>query len=305
MSGVIVAGAVVGAVAGGGSSLYGKSKYNRNLTKAFKKQMYYAQMNYNWNQNQLTRQEQSAYDSAVSNLFQLSYNALQNNATVEAALAETGYEGRTSGQIKRSISGAVLRQKTAVKDAYETDVVNIRSQKDALYIQMKNTVEQSRDQLKSQYKGGISYFMEFLDSAAKGAAIGAATAGMGSALAGAAGGTAGGAGGAAAGAGVDAISGAAPAMASSGVASGAGAAMGGAGAAAGGTMTQVTNATTAASSGSSFSSLFSRAWTNYDAIKVNNKGFFNFLDYMQNTTGYLNQSFNGNYRRGSYGGYFY
>lgn len=162
MSGIIAAGAVIGAVAGGGSSLWQKSKYNRSLTKAFKKQMYYAQMNYNWNQNQLTRQEQSAYDNAVSNLFQLSYNALQNNATVEASLAETGYEGRTAGQIKRSISGAVLRQKTALKDAYETDVVNIRSQKDALYVQMKNSVEQARDQLKSQYKGGISYLMEFL-----------------------------------------------------------------------------------------------------------------------------------------------
>lgn len=154
MSGIIAAGAVIGAVAGGGSSLWQKSKYNRSLTKAFKKQMYYAQMNYNWNQNQLTRQEQSAYDNAVSNLFQLSYSALQNNATVEASLAETGYEGRTAGQIKRSISGAVLRQKTALKDAYETDVVNIRSQKDALYVQMKNSVEQARDQLKSQYKGG-------------------------------------------------------------------------------------------------------------------------------------------------------
>lgn len=199
MSGIIAAGAVIGAVAGGGSSLWQKSKYNRSLTKAFKKQMYYAQMNYNWNQNQLTRQEQSAYDSAVSNLFQLSYNALQNNATVEASLAETGYEGRTAGQIKRSISGAVLRQKTALKDAYETDVVNIRSQKDALYVQMKNSVEQARDQLKSQYKGGISYLMEFLDTSAKGAAIGAFTAGAGSALAGAAGGAAGGAGGSIAG----------------------------------------------------------------------------------------------------------
>ena len=57
MSGIIAAGAVIGAVAGGGSSLWQKSKYNRSLTKAFKKQMYYAQMNYNWNQNQLTRQE--------------------------------------------------------------------------------------------------------------------------------------------------------------------------------------------------------------------------------------------------------
>lgn len=295
MSGIIAAGAVIGAVAGGGSSLWQKSKYNRSLTKAFKKQMYYAQMNYNWNQNQLTRQEQSAYDNAVSNLFQLSYNALQNNATVEASLAETGYEGRTAGQIKRSISGAVLRQKTALKDAYETDVVNIRSQKDALYVQMKNSVEQARDQLKSQYKGGISYLMEFLDTSAKGAAIGAFTAGAGSALAGAAGGAAGGTGGSIAGTvgGETVLAGTSSVGGSAGLS-------GAAGASALGTSTAgVTTSASTAGTGGSFMSNF---MANYSTMKTQNQGMFNFLDYLQNATGAMNQGYN---RRGSYGGYYY
>lgn len=293
MSGIIAAGAVIG----GGSSLWQKSKYNRSLTKAFKKQMYYAQMNYNWNQNQLTRQEQSAYDNAVSNLFQLSYNALQNNATVEASLAETGYEGRTAGQIKRSISGAVLRQKTALKDAYETDVVNIRSQKDALYVQMKNSVEQARDQLKSQYKGGISYLMEFLDTSAKGAAIGAFTAGAGSALVGAAGGAAGGTGGSIAGSvgGETVLAGTSSVGGSAGLS-------GAAGASALGTSTAgVTTSASTAGTGGSFMSNF---MANYSTMKTQNQGMFNFLDYLQNATGALNQGFNGG-RRGSYGGYYY
>lgn len=297
MSGIIAAGAVIGAVAGGGSSLWQKSKYNRSLTKAFKKQMYYAQMNYNWNQNQLTRQEQSAYDNAVSNLFQLSYNALQNNATVEASLAETGYEGRTAGQIKRSISGAVLRQKTALKDAYETDVVNIRSQKDALYVQMKNSVEQARDQLKSQYKGGISYLMEFLDTSAKGAAIGAFTAGAGSALAGATGGAAGGTGGSIAGTvgGETVLAGTSSVGGSAGLS-------GAAGASALGTSTAgVTTSASTAGTGGSFMSNF---MANYSTMRTNNAGMFNFLDYLQKATGALNQGFNGG-RRGSYGGYYY
>lgn len=297
MSGIIAAGAVIGAVAGGGGSLWQKSKYNRSLTKAFKKQMYYAQMNYNWNQNQLTRQEQSAYDNAVSNLFQLSYNALQNNATVEASLAETGYEGRTAGQIKRSISGAVLRQKTALKGAYETDVTNIRSQKDALYVQMKNSVEQARDQLKSQYKGGISYLMEFLDTSAKGAAIGAFTAGAGSALAGAAGGAAGGAGGSIAGTvgGETVLAGTSSVGGSAGLS-------GAAGASALGTSTAgVTTSASTAGTGGSFMSNF---MANYSTMKTQNQGMFNFLDYLQNATGALNQGFNGG-RRGSYGGYYY
>lgn len=295
MSGIIAAGAVIGAVAGGGSSLWQKSKYNRSLTKAFKKQMYYAQMNYNWNQNQLTRQEQSAYDNAVSNLFQLSYSALQNNATVEASLAETGYEGRTAGQIKRSISGAVLRQKTALKDAYETDVTNIRSQKDALYVQMKNSVEQARDQLKSQYKGGISYLMEFLDTTAKGAAIGAFTAGAGSALAGAAGGAAGGTGGSIAGTvgGETVLAGTSSVGGSAGLS-------GAAGASALGTSTAgVTTSASTAGTGGSFMSNF---MANYSTMKTQNQGMFNFLDYLQNATGAMNQGYN---RRGSYGGYYY
>lgn len=295
MSGIIAAGAVIGAVAGGGSSLWQKSKYNRSLTKAFKKQMYYAQMNYNWNQNQLTRQEQSAYDNAVSNLFQLSYSALQNNATVEASLAETGYEGRTAGQIKRSISGAVLRQKTALKDAYETDVTNIRSQKDALYVQMKNSVEQARDQLKSQYKGGISYLMEFLDTSAKGAAIGAFTAGAGSALAGAAGGAAGGTGGSIAGTvgGETVLAGTSSVGGSAGLS-------GVAGASALGTSTAgVTTSASTAGTGGSFMSNF---MANYSTMKTQNQGMFNFLDYLQNATGAMNQGYN---RRGSYGGYYY
>lgn len=297
MSGIIAAGAVIGAVAGGGSSLWQKPKYNRSLTKAFKKQMYYAQMNYNWNQNQLTRQEQSAYDNAVSNLFQLSYNALQNNATVEASLAETGYEGRTAGQIKRSISGAVLRQKTALKDAYETDVVNIRSQKDALYVQMKNSVEQARDQLKSQYKGGISYLMEFLDASAKGAAIGAFTAGAGGALAGAAGGATGGTGGSIAGTvgGETVLAGTSSVGGSAGLS-------GAAGASALGTSTAgVTTSASTAGTGGSFMSNF---MANYSTMRTNNAGMFNFLGYLQNATGALNQGFNGG-RRGSYGGYYY
>ena len=292
MSGVIAAGAVIGAVAGGGNSLWQKSKYNRSLTKAFKKQMYYAQMNYNWNQNQLTRQEQSAYDNAVSNLFQLSYNALQNNATVEASLAETGYEGRTAGQIKRSISGAVLRQKTALKDAYETDVTNIRSQKDALYVQMKNSVEQARDQLKSQYKGGMGYVMEFLDSSAKGAAIGAATAGAGSALAGAIG-TVGGTGGIIEGTvgGETVIAGTSSVGGSVGLSDIAAANVLG-------TSTGVTTSSSTMGTGTSFMNNFI---ANYNTLKAQNQGLFTFLDVIQNFTGALNQGYN---RRGSYGGYY-
>lgn len=175
------------------------------MIKAFKKNMEYAQLNYNHNQNELTKQQTQLYHQAVSELFSLSLNAYQNNAQVEAAMAETGYEGRNTKKIGQTLDAAVGRQKTAIKDEYENQYNQIRSQKDALYIQMVNSVEQARDQLKSQLIGGTQAFMQTLNATIQGAALGAATGGAAGALAGSAGGAAAGAGAA----GVDAVSGAA------------------------------------------------------------------------------------------------
>lgn len=209
MSGVIC-GAVIGGAMGFGGGLYGVSKGNRQLIKTFKKQMYYAQLNYNYNQAQLTKQQTSLYHNAMSQLSQLSYNAYLNNASVQAAQAQTGYEGRTSDAISRAISGQTLRQKTAVKDSYENAVANVRSQKDALYIEMKNSVEQARDNLSNSFTHGFQAFMQVLQSTAMGAAAGYFGGAVVGAASGAAGGSAAGGIGAAAGsAGVDAVSGAA------------------------------------------------------------------------------------------------
>ena len=191
MSGVVIGvGAAVGAVVGGASSLHGISKQNRSMVKAFKKQMHYLQLNYNYNQASLDRQERSMYDSALGELFSLSLNAYQNNSQIEAAIAETGLDGRSQDKIKQTISGQTLRQETATKEAYLNDVWNVRFQKDALYIQTKASVEQARDNLNNNLIGGSRAFQQFLSGAITGAAMGAATAGIGSAVGGALGGAA-------------------------------------------------------------------------------------------------------------------
>ena len=191
MSGVVIGvGAAVGAVIGGGSSLYGISKANRNQIKAFKQQMKYLQLNYNYNQASLDRQEKSLYDSAMADLFSLSLNAYQNNAQIEAAIAETGLDGRSQGKVMQTIKGQSERQETAKKEAYQQKVWDVRGHKEALYITTKNEVEQARTNLSNSLVGGTQAFMQVLSSAATGAAIGAATAGIGSAVGGALGGTA-------------------------------------------------------------------------------------------------------------------
>lgn len=208
MSSVIVAGSIIGGVIGGASSINSISKQNKQKTKAFLKQMEYLQRNYNYNQAALDRKEKSRYDSALVDLFTMSLNSYQNNSQLEAALAETGTEGRSSEKIMQTVRGQSARQKTSYKEAYLNDVWNIRGQKEALYISTKAEVEQAKDQLSASYIHGTQAFGQLVNGVAMGAALGAATAGAAGAVGGAIGGKTGGM--LASEVGVDAISSAAP-----------------------------------------------------------------------------------------------
>ena len=319
MSGVVIGvGAAIGAVVGGGGSLYGISKQNRSMVKAFKKQMHYLQLNYNYNQASLDRQERSMYDSALGELFSLSLNAYQNNSQIEAAIAETGLDGRSQDKIKQTISGQTLRQETATKEAYLNDVWNVRFQKDALYIQTKASVEQAKDNLNNNLIGGSSAFQQFLSGAINGAAMGAATAGIGSAVGGALGGatssaaasTATGASAGIGGAGAvstslgsgflssyglaanSAVAGGATTAASTGMSSGALAGIGGAG----------TLASTGISGASSSASIASNTSGNFlGNVVANYQQYKPYVDFVQQWANYYNSNITPRKR----GGYFY
>lgn len=319
MSGVVIGvGAAIGAVVGGGGSLYGISKQNRSMVKAFKKQMHYLQLNYNYNQASLDRQERSMYDSALGELFSLSLNAYQNNSQIEAAIAETGLDGRSQDKIKQTISGQTLRQETATKEAYLNDVWNVRFQKDALYIQTKASVEQARDNLNNNLIGGSKAFQQFLNGAITGAAMGAATAGIGSAVGGALGGatssaaasTATGASAGIGGAGAvstslgsgflssyglaanSAVAGGATTAASTGVSSGALAGIGGAG----------TLASTGISGASSSASIASNTSGNFlGNVVANYQQYKPYVDFVQQWANYYNSNITPRKR----GGYLY
>lgn len=280
MSSVIVAGAIIGGVIGGGSSINSISKQNKQKTKAFLKQMEYLQRNYNYNQAALDRQERSRYDSALVDLFTMSLNSYQNNSQLEAALAETGTEGRSSEKIMQTVRGQTARQVTSYKEAYLNDVWNIRGQKEALYISTKAEVEQAKDQLSASYIHGTQAFGQFVNGVAMGAALGAATAGAGSAIGGALGGSASGA--LAANAGVDAISGAAPTVTGANVAGGVSAleVTGGAGGVAALTSNASTGtaATNAATAGSKMG-FMDRVIANWDSYDKQLKFFNQIANY--------------------------
>lgn len=319
MSGVAIGiGAAVGAVVGGAGSIFGTHKQNRSMVKAFKKQMHYLQLNYNYNQASLDRQERSMYDSALGELFSLSLNAYQNNSQIEAAIAETGLDGRSQDKIKQTISGQTLRQETATKEAYLNDVWNVRFQKDALYIQTKASVEQARDNLNNNLIGGSRAFQQFLNGAITGAAIGAATAGAGSAVGGALGGatssaaasTATGASAGIGGAGAvstslgsgflssyglaanSAVAGGATTAASTGVSSGALAGIGGAG----------TLASTGISGASSSASIASNTGGSFlGNVMANYQQYKPYVDFVKQWANYYNSNITPRER----GGYFY
>lgn len=316
MSGVVIGvGAAVGAVVGGGSTLYSASKTNRNQIKAFKKQMYYMQLNYNYNQAALNRQERSLYDSAVGNLFNMSVSAFQNQSQVEAAQAESGVEGRTQDKLGQVIRGTNLRQQTALKEAYEVDVWNVRSQKEALYIETKNAVEQARDNLSNSFIKGSKLYAQLFQGVTTGAALGAATAGIGSAFGGALGGatasTATGAlsGGAGAAGGAGAVTAesflasygisastvptlGASTMASTGASTGSLAALGGAG----------TLASTGMSGASSSASIASNTGGNFlGNVMANYQQYKPYVDFIQQWSNY----YNSNVLPRERGGYFY
>lgn len=283
MSGVVIGvGATVGAVVGGAGSLYGISKQNRSMVEAFKKKMHYLQLNYNYNQASLDRQERSMYDSALGELFSLSLNAYQNNSQIEAAIAETGLDGRSQDKIKQTISGQALRQETATKEAYLNDVWNVRFQKDALYIQTKASVEQARDNLNNNLIGGSRAFQQFLSGAINGATMGATTAGIGSAVGGALGG-------ATASTATGALSGGAGAT---GASTGSLAALGGASAVAStGMRGASSSASIASNTGGSF---LGNVLTNYQQYKP-------YVDFVQQWANYYNSNITPRER----GGYFY
>lgn len=316
MSGVVIGvGAAVGAVVGGGSSLYSASKTNRNQIKAFKKQMYYMQLNYNYNQAALNRQERSLYDSAVGNLFNMSVSAFQNQSQVEAAQAESGVEGRTQDKLGQVIRGTNLRQQTALKESYEVDVWNVRSQKEALYIETKNAVEQARDNLSNSFIKGSKLYAQLFQGVTTGAALGAATAGIGSAVGGALGGamssTATGAlgGGAGAAGGAGAVTAesflasygisastvptlGASTMASTGASTGSLAALGGAGAVASTGMSGASSSATIASN--TGGNILGNVMANYQQYKP-------YVDFIQQWSNY----YNSNVLPRERGGYFY
>ena len=182
MSGFIVGG-VVGGIMGFGSGVHGVRKSNKTVIKNFYKQLEVINKNYTYAQNELDKSAVYTYDEALAGLYQNSLNAFRNNSMVDAALGETGLEGRSQERVSRDVKGQTERQNDNIQSSFENAIYSIKSKKDALYVTYKSDVDYLRDFTGTQFTKGISGLMKIADSTAQGAALGAITGGAGGAFA--------------------------------------------------------------------------------------------------------------------------
>lgn len=178
MSGVI-AGAVIGGIAGFSSGGLNVRKANKKVIKAFNKSLAVMNRNYSYAQNELDKQAVYERDGAISEMYQLSLNGLRNNSLVEVSLGESGLEGRSQRAVARDVRGQSERQKDNIQSSYENAIYSIKSQKDSLHIEYSQDVQNLHDKYQSQITKGWDAFWKIADSTAQGVAMGYFAGGVG------------------------------------------------------------------------------------------------------------------------------
>lgn len=163
-------GGIIGAAIGTTVGLVGSIKGIRDTQKAMKesyiRQMKILIQNYNYNQNALDQESRFNLESAKQNLFNITFNGIQNNSAVFAAQAETGHEGRTGQQIARVITGQVERRRTGVIENYQQQDYQIRRERDNLYIQTQRTVEQAEDNFNNMQTSDLENVFNVMNTSA-------------------------------------------------------------------------------------------------------------------------------------------
>lgn len=169
MAGNFVSG-IIGAAIGTTVGLVGSIKNIRDTQKAMRKsyirQMEILIQNYNYNQNALDQESRFNLEYAKQNLFNITFNGIQNNSAVFAAQAETGHEGRTGQQIARVITGQVERRRTGVIENYQQQDYQIRRERDNLYIQTQKTVEQAEENFNNMQSSDLENVFNVMNTSA-------------------------------------------------------------------------------------------------------------------------------------------
>lgn len=141
---------IIGGVIGGVGAAYNIRKNNKKLAKAYLDQSKKMVKEYNYNIGALDNQQQSAFDSARVELFNLSVVGSKNISMVKTALGESGLEGRSHTQVEREVSGVLGMQKSSVQEAYQDVAKDLKVKRNNLYIQTNEALESAYKTMKSQ-----------------------------------------------------------------------------------------------------------------------------------------------------------
>lgn len=176
------AGGAIGAVLGAVGTVFSIRKNNKKLAKAYLDQSKKMVKEYNYNINALDNQQQSAFDSARVELFNLSVVGSKNISMVRTALGETGLEGRSHAQVEREVSGVLGMQKASTKEAYQDVAKDLKVKRNNLYIQTNEALDSAYKSFKAQQTSVEEALIKTAMGAAQGASMGAS---IGSAFGGA------------------------------------------------------------------------------------------------------------------------
>lgn len=105
------------------------------------------ELSYNWAISESQRQANSVNKALRSELFNQQLNARQNQATVNAALAETGRESRGTGKIQQAMQAQTAIAEAGAISTAKQKIEDINSQMQAAYVQ-------TSEQINSIYKAG-------------------------------------------------------------------------------------------------------------------------------------------------------
>ena len=169
MIGAMTAGALIG----GGLAAFGVGASNKQAVANYKAQVKALTLNYNYGLTNLSRQGRSLYEESVAQLFDMSLNSMKNQSMVEAAQAESGVEGRSSEKVMQDVVAIDERAKTNVKDNFNRQAENLRSEAQSLYLTTKSQMGAAYSQAKGATTSGFGSVLKIASGALNGAIMGA------------------------------------------------------------------------------------------------------------------------------------
>ena len=173
-----ILGAVAGGVLGASQASTAAKANNKAIAKNFKETTKALSTNYNYGVLRSRTGMQSEFDEARRTLLNLTFNSKQNQATIKAALAETGTEGRSVGKLEQSVEAHDLRTESSIKENSQIVTANYLRQMEADRLTTISQMKAAKVQGENSMISDQEQLFSMLTSSMKGAQLGYSFASM-------------------------------------------------------------------------------------------------------------------------------